>query len=99
MGYEKIRSSDVLVDDIVKRKKNVEHIAEVEETVGDGSFSSSDVLSNFGTPTDLITGFVDADLNPDIITADESTGTIRVALGNANGSFQSNVSYDAGGAV
>jgi uncharacterized repeat protein (TIGR01451 family) len=67
---------------------------------GDGTFTLQPALSTGSTdlgPTAVILADVNGDGKPDLITANISSGTVSVFLGNGNGTFGSPQSFSTGG--
>lgn len=74
---------------------------------GDGTFSSSTILNTGGIFVRLAVADVNGDGKPDLLAANACSwtdgpcahGLLGVLLGNGNGSFQTAVTYDAGGST
>jgi hypothetical protein len=65
---------------------------------GDGSFAySSTTVLNSGFPVDVVVADVNGDDRPDVLTANQDTGTVSVLLGDGLGGLQTPADYGAAG--
>jgi flagellin-like hook-associated protein FlgL len=69
------------------------------EQIGNGNFSARTTQTSGTNAVTSTLVDVNHDGNLDLITADSSTGSVRIALGNGNGGFTNNVTYTYGSGV
>lgn len=78
---------------------NVSHQAEAQAPAAmqrSSLFVSAPIMPLAGSPSSIVTGDLNGDGKPDLVTADWNSGKITVSLGLGQGNFSTGVSFDAG---
>ncbi|HMO16896.1 MAG TPA: VCBS repeat-containing protein, partial [Oligoflexia bacterium] len=96
LGFEKVRSRDVTVDEIVRRNRQVNRVNDKTITVGDTTFQENVPYSLPATPEFVISADLNGNSIQDLIVAGSSPGVAQVLTGNGDGTFALGDSFQLG---
>ncbi|NLF26142.1 MAG: VCBS repeat-containing protein, partial [Deltaproteobacteria bacterium] len=96
LGIEPIRSPEVAVEELIKKKVLKDQQTVSQKTVGDGSFQAGASYATGASPRAVTSVDIDGDGLLDLVTSNQGENTLSILKGLGDGTFGTQVSYATG---